>query len=499
MISLLAAAAVSATIQVTPCHQLTELSLPDTRVESAELIGAAIFKWPDGVRVPPHLTVEQYQPKLLPKHCKVNLELTPTSNSSINVEVWLPEDDWNGKFLVVGNGLWAGTVQNYQDMESGLLKGYAVASSDGGHSPDNIPFTGMFALGQPEKIIDFAYRAIHAMTVRGKQVVTQHYDRPIEYSYFKGCSTGGRQGVMAAQRYPGDFDGIIASALANQHISMHTASVASHVDLARHPEKAIDAETAQFVSQTILEHCDTRKEGFVQNPAQCQFDFSSLKCGNSTSESCLSTDQLKTVETFYNGLHMKSGEPVFAGQPLGNALPAQISNDSDPFVLVFDTVRILGFQDADYDWRNFNLDRDLPHIKAVAGFVDATDTDLSSFKAHGGKLLIGHGWRDTAISAHNTVTYYNDVLEDMGPEQSEWMRLFMVPGMDHCGGGPGLYEFDQIEVLEQWREQGKAPKEIIASNPHKKISRPLCPHPSFAEYKGNGDMKVAENWECSAP
>jgi feruloyl esterase len=336
------------------------------------------------------------------------------------------------------------------------------------------------------------------MTVTSKQMVRAAYSREAEYSYFKGCSTGGRQAVMAAQRYPGDFDGIIAGALANRHVFMHTAGVARSIQLSRNPDQAIPAEKARLVNEALMSACDTLGEGFLNNPRQCTFDFSTLLCDGADGDDCLTRAQLQTVLTFYDGLRNSAGELIFSGQALGNPLPTLASTNQTPGG-GWDTVRIFAFQDPDYDWRTFDLDRDMPIIAERVGFVDAVDPDLRRFKANGGKLLLYAGWRDTGITPENTVLYYESVLEEMGPDQDDWMRLFMVPGMGHCGGGDGPHTFDTIDALERWREQGDAPATMLGSNPQSGLTRPLCPFPQYARYRGSGDLAAAQNWECVAP
>lgn len=476
-----------------PCTSLESLEIERGRITKAEAVAAGPFTaprfGPPGAANPP---VE------LPAHCRVELVLTPTTDSNINVELWLPTADWNGKFLAVGNGGWAGSIQGYGNMAEGLQRGYATAATDTGHSAADGP-AGQFALGHPEKIVDFAYRALHDMTVKAKRVIAEFYRPELDYAYYTGCSTGGRMGVMAAQRYPGDYDGIVAGALANRHIHMHTAGVARTIELSRHPERGIPEPVAALVNDTVMAQCDTLNEGFLNNPAQCSVDFSSLLCRGSKAGQCLTEPQLATVEEYYDGLRYGNGELVWSGQALGNPIPPLVGTNETPNPFAFDTVRILGFQDPDYDWREFDLDRDLPRIDAAAGFVDAVDPDLRAFEAHGGKLLLYHGWRDTTITPENTILYYESVLEEMGAEQDEWMRLFMVPGMGHCRGGPGVDTFDAIGVLEQWRERGRAPDEIPATSEANGLARPLCPYPEAARYDGSGDLADASNWSCAAP
>ena len=476
-----------------PCERIEGVALERGHVTSARAVPAGPFVAPVTPGVEPPATT----PEPIPAHCRVTLVLEPTTDSNINVELWMPTESWNGKFLAVGNGGWAGRIQRYDDMQAALRRGYATAGTDTGHSAADGP-DGMFGLGHPEKVVDFAYRAIHDMTVKSKRLLAAFYDPPLDYSYFKGCSTGGRQAVMAAQRYPGDFDGIIAGALANRHIYMHTAGVARRIEIARHPERAISTEKAQLVTDAMMKACDTLGEGFLNNPRQCQFDFSTLQCtASGSTEGCLSEPEMRSVDVFYGGLKNSKGELIFSGQALGNPMrelrPEDISNP------VSDTVRILAFQNPSYDWHSFDLDRDMPLIADAVGYVDSVDPDLRAFKAHGGKLLLYTGWGDTGISPENTVLYYESVLAEMGEQQDDWMRLFMVPGMGHCRGGDGPHTFDTIATLERWREKDSAPDQMLGTNPERDLTRPLCPYPQFARYDGNGDLKDAANWTCASP
>jgi feruloyl esterase len=487
--------ALLATAASMPCESLRSLATPQATIVTANDVPAGPFVQPGGRGGAPQGGAAAPAAQPIPRHCRVTLRLEPTPDSNINSELWMPADNWNGKFLVVGNGGFGGSIQGYGDMQNALRLGFATAATDTGHSAADGP-SGMFALGHPEKIVDFAYRAVHETTVKSKELIRAYYDRAPQYSYFKGCSTGGRQAVMAAQRYPEDYDGIIAGALANRHIQMHTAGSARRIDLARNPDQAIPEATAKMVTAAVMNKCDTLEEGFLNNPRQCTFDFSTLLCKGAGGDGCLTKPQLQAVETFYGGLKNSKGELIFSGQALGNPLPALESNSN---ITVSDTVRIWGFQNPNYDWRTFNLDRDMPLINQKVGFVDAVDPDLRAFKARGGKLLLYAGWGDTGITPENTVLYYESLLDEMGKDQGDFTRLFMVPGMGHCRGGAGPHSFDTIGALEQWREQGKAPAQIMGTNPQSGLTRPLCPHPQYAKYDGTGDLKDAANWACAAP
>jgi feruloyl esterase len=482
------------------CEAIRTLSTPQTVVMSAEVVRAGVFvppAPPSPPANPPAATARQAPPEPIPEHCRVKLTLKPTSDSNIYSELWMPTDNWNGKLLVVGNGGFAGSIQGYGDMQIALRLGYATAATDTGHNVNDGP-NGMFALGHAEKIVDFAYRALHDTTVESKRLIRTMYSRPVQLSYYKGCSTGGRMGIMAATRFPDDYDGVIAGALANRHIHMHTAGFARQVVLARNPDMAISPEKAQLVSEAVMNKCDTLHEGFLNNPEQCTFDFSTLLCKNGAeSNECLTPPQLKAVEMFYGGIRNRKGEIIFAGQMLGNPVTPLRSNQN---INVTDTVRIWAFQNSEYDWHSFDLDRDMPIIDQKIGFVDATDPDLKKFKAHGGKLLLYAGWGDTGITPKNTVEYYSSVVKKMGQKESDDVaRLFMVPGMGHCRGGDGPDTFDTIGTLEKWREKGQAPVTMAAVNKNSGLSRPLCAYPQYAKYKGTGELKDGANWSCVAP
>jgi feruloyl esterase len=504
---LLGAAAVAAM----PCENLTNLELANTAITSAIVIpeGPPPARGAGGVGGvrggAPQGAVPQVgqipagarggaPPANIPAHCRVQLVLKPTDDSLINMELWLPTQNWNGKFLGVGNGGFAGSIQGLpSDMPQALRLGYATAGTDTGHQDPG----GNWAIGHPEKMIDFGYRSTHEMTVKAKQIIKAYYDQKPKYSYFKGCSTGGRQALMEAQRYPDDYDGIIAGSNANRHIHMWTAGVARSIELSRHPEANLTKEKAALVNQMVTNTCDTLKEGFLNNPRQCKVDFSKLLCGAGKDDStCLTEPQLKTVETYYGGVKNSKDELIFSGQALGNAIGPQIGTNQAPGG-VFDIVRI-AFNDPNLDWQKFDLDRDMPLIDKAVGYVDSVDPDLRKFKSSGGKLLLSHGWADTGITPETTIWYYDAVLDKMGRDQSKWMRLFMVPGMGHCGGGPGVNTFDSIGALEKWVEKGVAPDQMMGTGAQG-LTRPLCPYPQYAGYKGTGDLKDAANWACKAP
>ena len=509
MLSLVLAAAAAVATPATSCESLQSMATPQVAV-TAQAMPAGPFVPPGAAPAAPAAPraggagraggAPGAAPAALPAHCRVKLVLKPTADSKINAELWLPTENWNGRFMAVGNGGFGGSIQGFGEMQTALRLGYATAGSDTGHDEATEGPAGMFALGHPEKIVDFAYRAVHEMTGTSKKLIDRFYGNAPQFSYFKGCSTGGRQAVMAAQRYPEDFDGIIAGALANRHIQMHTAGVSRSIEMTRHPEANISPAKAAMVNKAVIDACDTMKEGFLNNPRACTFDFSKLACTGTDGDNCLTAPQLKAVEMFHGGLKNRKGELIFSGQALGNPLPALrgIQPGAQPGG-GFDTVRIWAFQDANYDWNTFDLDRDMPIINSKVGFVDAVDPDLTKFKAHGGKLLLYAGWGDTTITPENTVLYYESVLGKMNGNQSDFVRLFMVPGMAHCRGGDGPDTFDTIGTMEAWREKNVTPTQMMGFNPRSSLSRPICSYPQYPKYKGSGNVKDASNWSCTAP
>jgi len=483
-----------------PCETLTSLKLDHATITAAAVVpegpapargGGGAARGAAGARGGAGGRGAAPAPNL-PAHCQVKVTLTPTSDSLIYMEMWLPTQNWNGKFMGVGNGGFAGSIQGLtNEMPQALRLGYATAGTDTGHQDQG----GAWGIGHPEKMKDFGYRSTHEMTLKAKEIVKAFYDENAKYSYFKGCSTGGRMAVMEAQRYPDDYNGIIAGSLANRHIHMWTAGVERSLESVRNSEGNLTAEKADLVNKLVMGTCDTLKEGFLNNPKQCKVDFKKLLCAAGKDDNtCLTATQLKTVDTFYGGVKNSKGELIFSGQALGNPIAA--TRVPTQAAGTFDIVKI-AFNDPNLDWNKFDLNRDMPLIDKAVGYVDAVDPDLSKFKKNGGKLLLTHGWADTGITPENTVLYYDSVLNKMGKNQSEWMRLFMAPGMGHCGGGPGVNTFDSIGTLEKWVEKGIAPDQMMGTGANG-FARPMCPYPQSAEYKGTGDLKDAANWSCKA-
>jgi feruloyl esterase len=437
-------------------------------------------------------------------HCRVSITLRPAADSEIKSEVWLPAAaGWNGKFLMVGGGGFVGSV-NTRGMTKAVLEGYASASTDTGHTGGS----GSFALGHPGKIVDFAFRAVHETAVKAKALIAAHYGRGPRLSYWEGCSTGGRQGLMSAQRYPDDFDGIIAGAPANNQIYLCAWRMRLLMTALKSPQHALPPEKLKLLNDAVLEKCDESdgvKDRLIEDPRNCNFDANALKCSGPATASCLTAQQLETVNAAYTDIRKSSGELLYPRLPVGGELGWLLpAGATEPGGMDIDMFRYIANQNPAWDWRNFDLEKDIERALLHGKEMHAVNPDMTKFKARGGKLLIYHGWSDGgsggAISAFNTISYYESVLKQMGPNQNTWLRLFMVPGMAHCGGGAGPDRFNALAALERWRERNEPPKSIAAARVDERggidMTRPLCPYPQRAVYKGTGSTNDAANYTC---
>jgi feruloyl esterase len=484
-----------------PCEQLKSLKLENAAIASAVSVAAGPFQSPATPQSP------AAPGPILPAYCRVAATLTPSSDSDIKIEVWLPSlDAWNGKYLAVGGGGFVGSI-NYNGMASALQDGYVTSSTDTGHVGGNADF----ALGHPEKIVDFAYRAVHEMTIKAKAIIAAHYGRSTRLSYFSGCSTGGRQGLMEAQRYPEDFDGIIAGAPANNQAHLSAWRFNVETKAARDPANIVPAAKTTLLNRAVLGACDALdgvKDGLLTDPRMCRFDPSVLACKAGSSNDCLTGPQIEMVKMAYAPALKQNGDLIYPGLTLGGETGWALLSNPNPERngIDFGMYGYVVHQDPNWDWRTFDIERDAQLADEKVGYNDAINPDLSAFKARGGKLLIYHGWNDGgsggAISPLNSINYYSSVLNKMGRNQGNWLRLFMVPGMAHCGGGPGPNQFNILAALERWRESGAAPDQIIASrvtNNRVDMTRPLCPFPEISTYKGVGSTNDATNFVCKRP
>jgi len=498
---ILCAAAVLSCLSARPalaasCESLAQLALKDATITSAQLVPAGQFSAP-GER--PERGLGPF--KTLGDFCRVAATLTPTSDSDIKIEVWLPAANWNGKFQAVGNGGWAGVI-SYAAMAEAVRAGYASASTDTGH----VGGRGTFALGHPEKLVDFAWRSEHEMAVKAKTVVQAFYGSGPKLSYWNGCSTGGRQGLKMAQMFPDDYDGIIAGAPANRTaISLWIADA-----VLKDPASYIPPSKYPAIHQAAVNACDARdglKDGLIGDPRSCDFDPKILQCKAGDGPDCLTAPQVEAARKIYSpAINPRTGKEMFAslvpGTELGWGVQAQ---GPEPSANIYDQYRYVVFKDPNWDWKTFDFDKDVVRGDLPENLImNATDPNMDRFFARGGKLLMYHGWSDPNVPAVNTVKYFDQVVERLGghAKADDRVRLFMAPGMGHCRGGEGPNVFDTVGALEQWVEHGKAPAQLLAThstNGKVDRSRPLCPHPQVASYKGTGSIDDAANFVCRAP
>jgi hypothetical protein len=499
------------------CEGLAELRLPNTTITTAQSVAAGAFTPPTGSAAP-------Y--KDLPAFCRMAGVIKPTSDSEIKFEVWLPAANWNGKFQGIGNGGFAGSI-SYNELGSALARGYATASTDTGHRGGD----ASWALGHPEKIVDYGHRAIHEMTVKAKLIVKAFYGDGPKRSYFASCSNGGRQALMEAQRYPNDYDGIIAGAPANAFSQILTG-FAWNMQMMSDPASYIPAKKLKAIEAAALAACDARDgvtDSVLDDPTKCGFDLAVLSCKGAETDDCLTEKQVATLKKIYAGPRNAKGQQLIPGfVPGGETGPGGwtpwITGATPTTALQFffatQAFKHMVYNDPNWDLKAFELERDgkLAHEK-LAPVLNATDPNLNAFKARGGKLILYHGWNDAALPPVNTINYFQSVVAKLGERQANsFVRLFMAPGVQHCFSGPGPDNFGQMVTraqsdpqhdltlaLERWVEQDIAPDQVIATKrqgptPQAPVlrTRPLCPYPQVARYKGSGSTDEAANFNCVA-
>lgn len=500
------------------CEGLARLSLRNTSITTAQSVPAGSFTPPGGQPLPN-----------LPAFCRVAGVIRPSADSHIQFEVWMPSTGWNGKFQGIGNGGFAGSI-SFGGLAHALARGYATASTDTGHQGGGTEAT--WALGHPEKIVDFGHRAIHETTVTAKAAIRAFYGQGPRRSYFNSCSNGGRQALMEAQRYPADYDGIVAGAPANYWTHLLAAAIHDMQATLADPASYIPASKLPAIQAAVLAACDTLdgvKDGVLENPARCRFDPATLQCKGPESDNCLTAPQAAALKKIYEGPRNAKGEQIFPGySPGGEAEPggwAPWITGTEPqksLMFAFGTqfFKNMVYSNPNWDFRTFNLERDTKVADdKFAHILNATDPDLKRFQQRGGKLILYHGWSDAAIPAQNAIDYYRSVVAKMGQKEADtFVRLFMAPGMQHCAGGSGPNSIGQMAgvegdplhdvdaAMERWVEQGIAPERLIATkyktgmNPASGVARtrPLCPHPQVARWKGSGSTDDAANFGCAA-
>jgi feruloyl esterase len=502
VVFLTVAAVSAAPARPASCPSLSSLALPNAMITQARAIAAGEF-----ALLPDELSQDSVENvfKNVPAFCRVAATLRPTNDSEIKIEVWMPASGWNGKFQAVGNGGWAGAIA-YGAMSQALKSGYATASTDTGHTGNR----GTFALGHPEKLVDFGYRAVHEMTVQSKSIIEAFYGKGARTSYWNGCSTGGREGLKEVQRYPKDYDGVIAGAAANPRTHLATWQIWIGHAMAKEPGSFIPKTKYAMIHRAVLDACDALdgvKDGLISDPTRCHFNPNTLLCKGADSPACLTAPQVEAMTKIMTPVtNPRTGKEIFPAYEPGTELGwGLLAGGTEPFVYALDQYRYAVFKDPNWDWHTLNFDSDVELADKVDNdTINAVDPNLSEFVAHGGKLFMYHGWADPNVAPLASVEYYNNVVEVMGGAEktSTWIRLFMMPGMGHCEGGEGPDRFDKMAAIEAWVEKKKAPERIVASHLTNGLvdrARPLCPYPRVAEYKGSGNINDATNFVCKAP
>jgi feruloyl esterase len=506
------------------CEDLAKLHLNHATITAATPYAAGTYKPLPSPYLPPPRTA-------LPSFCRVQAIATPTPDSEIRFEVWLPSSGWNGKFEQVGNGGLAGNIP-LPAMAEPLLRGYATAATDDGHVGSS-PLDGAWAIGHPEKVIDFGYRAVHQTAVQAKAILRAFYGSDPAQSYFVGCSEGGREALTEAQRFPADFHGIIAGAPANFFIDLAVKQLWDARALRNNPASYIPPSKLAVLQNAAIAQCDTLdgvKDGLIENPQACHFDPAVVQCKDIEGPGCLTAAQVEAARKIYGPVrNSRTGAQLSPGfSPGTEAVPENWAvwitgapTGRLPIGALIGNGFFTGFvfEDLNWDYRTLNFDSDVERADGkLAKILNATDPDLRPFKALGGKLIQYQGWGDAAIPPQDSVDYFASVQTTIGPTD-DFYRLFMVPGMSHCGDGLGANVFgnelitphpdtahDVTMALDQWVVHNIAPDKIIATrfvdnDPDKAIvmTRPLCPYPQQAHYNGTGDSNTASSFSCRAP
>jgi feruloyl esterase len=480
-------------------------------ITCVQMVPAGSFTLPDGKTITD-----------LPAFCRVTVNLKPTPQSNIQVEIWQPQENWNGRFLGTGNGGGAGSI-SYAPLAFGLRRGYATANTDLGTSPN-----ANAAIDQPERWADFGYRATHEMTVVAKELIQLFYKRPARYAYFIGCSTGGQQALMEAQRYPSDYNGIIAGAPANNRTHLHTGFLWNYAATKQVPGLVFSKEQIELITNTVIDQWRGKDGGalddnFLTDPRRCNFDPDTIpNCKGTDNNNGLTYEQLSVLKRIYAGpTNPRTGERIYTPLPYGSeacsgGVDLQQDSEKLPLSLLYPFKWVFG---ADFDYTKFDFDRDLDTLDDIlAPILNANNPDLSAMKELGGKILMYAGMSDPLVPFQDALHYYERVIEDQGgiAQTQDFFRFFLVPGMGHCGGGPGLNdiglsgasqsvqqdsEHDILSSLVEWVEHGKAPEKIIATAFKDSFApngisfqRPIYPYPKLPEYV-DGDPNLPSSYQ----
>lgn len=445
--------------------------------------------------------------KVTAPFCRVIGFIEPVQNSHINFEVWLPPAaKWNSRYFAVGNPAFEGAIK-YQGLAGAIAKDYATGSTDTGHEDPG----HKWAMGHPERVVDWTHRAVHETAVVAKRLIQAFYGQPVRYAYWDNCHNGGRQGLTEAQLYPGDFDGIVAGDPAYYLTHLQAGSeYLSWVALKDGTDTAAFIPPAKYaaIHRAALDACDAKdgvKDGAIEDPTRCDFDPGSMQCFGADNASCLTPTQVDTARRIYAGAKFADGTQIYSGFEPGSELVwnAMIGGP-EPLFINNDFFKYVAFEDPNWDFHTFDVDLDTRKIDARLGpVINTLQTDLKAFKARGGKLLMYQSWNETWVPPRTATTYYNSVVATMGGESStkDFFRLFVIPDFGMCAAMfPGT--FDALGAVQKWREEGIAPDQVkMTYSDRGRVykARPVCPYPQAAIYKGSGDTNDAANFRCGTP
>ncbi|SFS18553.1 feruloyl esterase [Granulicella pectinivorans] len=466
---------------------LVGLSLPAVAEDCAQL------KTMKGVTVAEVVNAGSFTPEGakaidgLPAFCRVAATLDPSGDSAIRVEVWLPLTGWNERFEGTGNGGLAGRI-SYGGLVSGVKEGYAVANTDMGMGVPEGKDAGVF-VGRPERWKDWGWRSTHAMTVFAKEVVKMFYGRVEKKDYFVGCSTGGEQALMEAQRFPDDYDGIVGGAPAHNRTGVHE-SILWNFAAVEAPGAYLPAEKLKLLNDAVVKACDLNdgvKDGLIGDPRRCGFDPGLLACQDGDGDRCLTAAQVAAVKKIYAGpKDPRNGRQVYPGLERGSefawgSLGPKPPAGKAPYAPFFEWV--FG---ADWNWKSFDYGKDVDVVQSkLATTLNATDPNLDTFLGKGHKLVLYHGWADQIVPPEETIAYFDAVRRRRSVD--EGARLFLLAGVQHCSGGPGPSGIDPLAAVVRWVELGQPPSSLKATG--NGMTRMVCPYPVEAKFVGTGDAK----------
>jgi feruloyl esterase len=484
------------------CASLAKLTLPDTTITTAHELGAGEFKFPPHPPGSGGYPSNMDEAKIMPAFCMVEATIKPTKDSDIKIEVWLPLKGWNGKFIGVGNGGWGGRI-SHAGMITGVLRGYAAASTDSGHDVMEDKGSGGFLLGHPEKLIDLGYRAVHLMTTEGKEITQAFYGAAPRHSYFYGTGLGGFQALMEANRFPEDYDGISAGNPQTSWALSGAEQLWASWLIAKDPSRLIPEKKFVMVHEAVLKMCDEldgMKDGVIQDPGDCHFDPQILLCKDGDSPDCLTAPQVDLLRKIYQGpVNPRTKKNIISGPAVGSELEMSRLEAIEPRQLPVDLYKYVVFQNSNWDWRTLNYDSDIDQAVNVIRPVLNVEPNFKSYVAHGGKLFIYVDW----VGDNNpkqVIGYYHEMLGNMGGfREGNYFRMFAIAGRGNCSEGNDCAIFDKLNVLERWVETGIAPDQIKADSMvgGKLIrTRRLCSLPNVPLYKGTGSTDDADNFIC---